>query len=210
LSGTPASSPTGRQRPSLREFQREQTLSAIHQAAVRLALDEGIAAATTDRIAADSGVSPRTLFNYYPVKEDAILGLKRPGITPAAAQRFAAAGEQPLIIGAVLLLADVLRSINVVAVELSHRRVLLERHPELSARLRDRITDAEQQTRVFLAEQFAGREPPPVPIEVVSGLAAAVIRYCLESSEFKRFPDDADLLDATQLFRSALDEDGRA
>jgi AcrR family transcriptional regulator len=171
-----------------------------------LALEEGIAAATADRIAAAAGVSPRTLFNYYPVKEDAILGVRAPRITSAAAQRFdAAAGRQPLLVRTAFLLADTLRSVNVPGMKRGERRRLLERHPELGTRLRARIVDARTLVRALLDERSEREQAPAIPVDVIAGLAGSLIGYCLESHQFMRFPEDDDLLEAISLFRAALD-----
>lgn len=58
-------------RPSKR---RQETALRIQAAAIRLALQDGMANLTTEAIARESGVSPRTFFNYYPYKEAAIAG----------------------------------------------------------------------------------------------------------------------------------------
>jgi AcrR family transcriptional regulator len=175
-----------------------------------LTLEEGITAATADRIAEAAGVSQRTLFNYYAVKEDAILGVRTPRIPPNAAQRFdAAAGAQPLLVRTVFLLADALRSINVPGVISGERRVLLERHPELSSRLRGRILDARNLVRACLDDRRSEEGDPAVPIDVIAGLAASIISFCLENNQFKQFPEDADLLAAIVYFQTALDDEAR-
>lgn len=58
----------------LREQKKRATRAAIHRQALEIAHAEGIASATVDRIAEAAGVSPRTFFNYYPSKEDALSG----------------------------------------------------------------------------------------------------------------------------------------
>lgn len=69
-------SPTAVEPPcGLREQKKRQTRRALHRAALRLVHDEGLEAVATDRIAAEAGVSPRTFFNYFPTKEEAVLGL---------------------------------------------------------------------------------------------------------------------------------------
>ena len=60
--------------PGLRERKRRATRLAIQQAALRIALDEGLAAVTVDEVSRRADVSPRTFFNYFPNKEAAILG----------------------------------------------------------------------------------------------------------------------------------------
>ncbi|HEX2143257.1 MAG TPA: TetR family transcriptional regulator [Glycomyces sp.] len=58
----------------LRERKKAATKAALSQAALRLAVEKGgIEAVTADEIAAEAGVSTRTLHNYFPSKEAALL-----------------------------------------------------------------------------------------------------------------------------------------
>ncbi|MBV2361454.1 TetR/AcrR family transcriptional regulator [Thalassococcus sp. CAU 1522] len=59
---------------SLRERRRQETAFQIHKATLELAMESGLEDVTTDEIAAASGVSTRTFFNYYPNKEAAAIG----------------------------------------------------------------------------------------------------------------------------------------
>lgn len=59
----------------LRERKRAQTAEAIHVAAAELVLERGLDAATIDAISERADVSTRTFFNYFPSKEDAVLGI---------------------------------------------------------------------------------------------------------------------------------------
>lgn len=67
---------------TLRERRRQRTWNAIHEAAVSLVKEKGLRQTTTDEIAEHAGISPRTFFNYFASKEDAVLGLREPQITP--------------------------------------------------------------------------------------------------------------------------------
>lgn len=49
--------------------------------------EKGFKATTTDEIVAQAGVSPRTLFNYFQGKEDAVLGLRTPAMTEEILRR---------------------------------------------------------------------------------------------------------------------------
>ncbi|MBR7743665.1 TetR family transcriptional regulator [Phycicoccus sp. BSK3Z-2] len=60
--------------PTDRESKKRRTRLRLHTAAVRLAVERGYQATTADEIAAAAGVSPRTFFNYFATKEDAIVG----------------------------------------------------------------------------------------------------------------------------------------
>jgi AcrR family transcriptional regulator len=60
--------------PGLRERKRRATRLAIQQAALRIAIEDGLQAVTVDEISRRADVSPRTFFNYFPNKEGALLG----------------------------------------------------------------------------------------------------------------------------------------
>src|ERR1700691_2687560 len=56
----------------LRARRRRQTTADIHDAALRLARQEGFDNVTIEQISAEAGVSQRTFFNYFPTKESAV------------------------------------------------------------------------------------------------------------------------------------------
>ncbi len=59
---------------SLREKRRQETGFQIQKETLKLAMENGLDSVTTDEIAAKSGISTRTFFNYYPNKEAAAIG----------------------------------------------------------------------------------------------------------------------------------------
>ncbi|MFI6923855.1 TetR/AcrR family transcriptional regulator [Nonomuraea spiralis] len=56
-----------------RERRRAEKRQAIRMAAVRLALDHGLDAVTVEAVSAAADISPRTFFNYFASKEDALV-----------------------------------------------------------------------------------------------------------------------------------------
>ena len=65
----------------LRERKRAQTRHRLEEAAIGLALRDGLDKVTIDAISERADVSPRTFFNYFDSKEDAILGVRPPDIS---------------------------------------------------------------------------------------------------------------------------------
>src|SRR3954462_15856175 len=65
----------GRVTTGLRERKKQATRLAIHEAALRLVSEHGLDRVSVDDIAERADVSPRTFFNYFPAKDDAVLGL---------------------------------------------------------------------------------------------------------------------------------------
>lgn len=62
-------------KPSHRELKKEECRAAIRSAAVRLFEEKGFDVTTMDEIAQAAKVSRPTVFNYFPRKEDILLGL---------------------------------------------------------------------------------------------------------------------------------------
>ncbi|MFE3229032.1 TetR family transcriptional regulator [Nocardia sp. NPDC059228] len=83
--------------PGLRERKRQHTHAAISDAALRLFLADGFDAVSVVDIAAAAEVSKRTLFKYFPSKEDLVVQRFADHIDEAArAVRNRAHGQAPL------------------------------------------------------------------------------------------------------------------
>ena len=66
----------------LRERKRAQTRRRLEEAAIDLALRDGLDQVTIEAITERADVSRRTFFNYFDSKDDAILGLRPPDVAP--------------------------------------------------------------------------------------------------------------------------------
>ena len=126
--------------PSLRERKKVETWTAIHEAAATLAYQRGLEQATVEAIADSAGVSPRTFFNYFPAKEDAVLGLHEPVLNPGEAAKLT--GADDFLEKVTLVLVAVARS-ALRDTDTARRRELLKRHPHLFARQMEYMAKAE-------------------------------------------------------------------
>ena len=126
--------------PSLRVRKKVETWTAIHEAVATLAYHRGLEQATVEAIADSAGVSPRTFFNYFPAKEDAVLGLHEPVLDPGKAATLT--GADDLLGQVTLVLVAVARS-ALRDTDTARRRQLLKRHPHLFARQMEYLAKAE-------------------------------------------------------------------
>ncbi|WP_316775701.1 TetR family transcriptional regulator [Streptomyces sasae] len=85
------------QRIGLRESKKERTREAVSATAIRLFLDRGFDRVSITEIAEAAEISRRTLFAYFPTKEDLVLHRFADHESEAARiVRARAAGQQPL------------------------------------------------------------------------------------------------------------------
>lgn len=82
----------------LRDRKKHQTRLDLCRAARRLVLERGLDATTVEDVAKAVGVSPRTFFNYYDTKLDAVVGPVGNVGTPEARAEFVAGGPTGVLI----------------------------------------------------------------------------------------------------------------
>ena len=92
----------------LRAVKKERTRQALSEAAVAIVAAEGIDALTADRIAADAGVSRRTLFNYFARVEDILTASIEEVTEDTVAAFLARPADEPLRESVVAVLAGLL------------------------------------------------------------------------------------------------------
>jgi AcrR family transcriptional regulator len=158
----------------LRERKKAETRDALASAALRLADELGPDRVTVDEIAAAAGVSPRTFFNYFASKEDAVVGSTESS-TARVVQELASrpAGEAPVeaLRAAVHGAADHLEADPDDWI-IRHR--LVSRYPAIGVRYAARLAAVEHELVVEIARRT--RLDPDVdtyPAALVSAAMAA-------------------------------------
>lgn len=167
---------------SLRERKRSDTYRALHDAAADLVLDRGLAQVTVDEIAERAGVSQRTFFNYFPTKEDAVLGVRAPEVSQTSLESFRATAERDLFTRVVQLFAGSVSSCLVPADDPGRRRRLIAAHPELKHRYLMRVADTERLALQIIEEQPEALPNTPEAARVLVYLAGAVVRFTYTTS----------------------------
>ncbi|MFF7359974.1 TetR family transcriptional regulator [Streptomyces sp. NPDC008125] len=84
-------------RPPLTERRKAATRLEIAEVAVRLFAEKGVAATSADEIAAEAGVSTRTLWRYFPTKEACVQPLLAVGVDSLAEALRNSSGDESLI-----------------------------------------------------------------------------------------------------------------
>lgn len=159
----------------LRERKKAETRQALVSAALHLADTLGPDRVTVEAIAEAAGVSPRTFFNYFTSKEDAIVG-----ITPAHSSELLAdliarpEGESPLEALQATARSAAAR-LEAGADDWMRRRALFHRHPTLAGRHAARLAEVER----GMVEEIARRtaldpDRDPYPALVVAAALGAI------------------------------------
>lgn len=141
---------------SLRERKKSATRAALRRAAVELIAGRGLAAVTVEDIAASANVSPRTFFNYFASKEEAVSGFD-PSMRAELAQRLARRPprETPLqALRAAML--ESLSSFDPDPDELLRRLRLVRSDPHLLAHHVSAWTETERVLAATLAARTGG------------------------------------------------------
>jgi AcrR family transcriptional regulator len=162
----------------LRERKKLATRLALHEAALRLVAERGLEHVSVDDIATRADVSPRTFFNYFPTKDDAVLGLD-----PDAMHRQVQdlldrpADESPI---------EALRAVaRGQALEMAGetelwplRLTVIDAHPTLIGRLAAVFGESER----VMAEAIAQRTGTRVGVDVYPTLLAGVAGVAMRTA----------------------------
>lgn len=160
----------------LREIKKARTRASLARAALQLVAEDGLGATTVEAIAARAEVSPRTFFNYFDSKDEAVVHLSTDRFQRLMSRLFADAGEHP--VNPVLQIRDVmLRLLDEADPESASdddlMRAALERDPSLFGTLHTSMNTIGAEFEAAIASRYAtvrDQELARVGLSVALGL----------------------------------------
>lgn len=168
----------------LRQRRKIETTRLIHEAAVQLARERGVAAVTVEAICESAGVSQRTFFNYFAFKE-AVFVFPPPPLPEEAVARF--------VNGKGDLLYELIDVFVAQAGEMSQTRwigplmmEIAEAHPRLMPLQMAEFQKFEGQLQRLIAGRL-GAEPDDARAMALAGAMTGATR-----ATFDRWGSDAD------------------
>ncbi|MFE1166444.1 TetR/AcrR family transcriptional regulator [Nocardiopsis sp. NPDC058789] len=168
----------------LRERKKLATSRALREAAVRLTLERGLENVTVEAISAEAEVSPRTFFNYFATKEDALLDGVPVSLDEEARAAFVAGGPTgvftedlgSLLMASLLVSGDLGRQ----RADIALRRQLVDREPHLLPGLLGRFHDVERSVAAAMAER-EGVPADDTRSQVAAAAAMSAMRHAMRA-----------------------------
>ncbi len=152
--------PTVPEELGLRERKRQATRRAIQFAVIDLVADRGLEGTTVDEISRRADISPRTFFNYFTSKEDAVIGELPHLPGPASVARFIEAGPgEPILDGIASIIVETIDIDNQDQELMQRRKAVLQQHPQLFAIRMSRMRQLEEELSAIVALRLQADDP---------------------------------------------------
>jgi AcrR family transcriptional regulator len=181
--------------PGRRERKKIATREALSAAALRLAAERGPDAVTVDEISRAADVSPRTFFNYFATKEDAILGVDPERAVEAAGRLASRPADEAPLDALLATLTEASRSLDERAEDWSLRMRLVREHPSLFPRYVAGFAAIERELVAAVAERCGLDPRTSVYPALVVAVGLTAMRVAVEHWQATdRSPSVQDLL----------------
>jgi AcrR family transcriptional regulator len=187
--------------PGLRERKKQQTRRRLETSAVAIVHEQGMDAVTVDAISERAEVSPRTFFNYFDSKEDAILGLGTEDATRRSVEEAVSEiPPGPLVDGVLELLIRASDSAVLDHELRERRRAILREHPELLghhfSHIGRMLEPLAEGVQALMARPAAASEVPSDDAHEADPHAQILLMMCgaaLRAATIELSPDHVDL-----------------
>jgi AcrR family transcriptional regulator len=191
--------------PGLRERKRIETRRALSSAALELVLERGLDDVTVEQIAAAADVAPRTFFNYFSSKHEALVGLGPEAIEDTADALRARPPDEGARDALFAVLAGDTNSSDVLR-RYKQRSELVRRYPELIPRYLETGVLLERALSGALAERLGFDDAVDPYPRAAAAVATSLVRTTL-SWWREHGADDAHLVDTIkELFDTFIPE----
>lgn len=152
----------------LRERKRRITRTSICTAARTLTAERGLHGYTIEELCEQVGISRRTFFNYFPGKEDAVLGHGDSSLPEDLVQAFLeGAGRLPLLDALVEFSAEMGGRMAISREEYTQLFAVLQKEPQLLTKLFGDSADRDKEFAALIARR-EGMKPEDPRAEMAS------------------------------------------
>jgi AcrR family transcriptional regulator len=186
---------------TLRERKSIATATSLTRVSRRLTISRGLAGFTIDEVCSEVGISRRTFFNYFPSKDDAVIGADSEEESRRIAAEFlerGASGWSAVVDDLVGLVVKHFDSAGVDAADHTEFLGALEAEPKLLARFIG-ISRERERMLIGLVAAREGAHPDDPRAGAVVNILSTVIRMAAE-----RFIEPGNSLDFSFLLTSTL------
>lgn len=156
-----------------REQNKVDAYKAIHHAAYTLVVQDATPS-TVEDIAARACVSPRTFFNYYRSKEEAVMGVRQPAISQEQHQYLQGATLETLFDHAVTLYFDVVHDSVIEPERFNERCAPFRDRPEHKIFMHRHMAACEALVNDALEEFLDSRQMTLADLQTAKASARAV------------------------------------
>lgn len=165
----------------LRERKKAATRQALHDAAVRLAVERGVENLTVEAIADAATVSRRTFSNYFASKEQALMHRDRASIARLV-EHVRARPPQEAPATALVRAAEQLTAGHTADPVQEERYWQLRRHPALLAEIVATYAAAEQDLAEAVAQRLPAGPADPLRARVIAATFLATLRVASQAA----------------------------
>lgn len=164
-----------------REQKKLKTRRVLKDAALDLALEQGVDSLTVEAISEAADVAPRTFFNYFSCKEDALVSEAAEAAADLHRMIVERPSDEPPVraLRAVIAQSDFISGVDADRERILARQRLVQEHPPLMSRQLAQYARVEQTFADALAERLGVEPDQDLRPELLAALTVSVLRVAM-------------------------------